>query len=86
MTTIASNKFDQTINAYIDTMYGYIFSIDNLSTYTVYNDSILVAKPTILQKFLPYFKLYAEKITLDPKYYQKPNLFALDYYGAAELE
>lgn len=86
MKTIATNGFDQTLNAYINTMYGYIFNIGNLSTYTVYNDSILVGKPTILNDFLPFFKSYSIKVTLEDKYYQKPNLFALDYYGAAELE
>lgn len=86
MKTIATNNYDQTVNGYINTLYGYVFSIGNLSTYTVYNDSVLVAKPTILNSFLPFFKAYAEKVTLDKKYYQKPNLFALDYYGAAELE
>lgn len=86
MKTIATPKFDQTINSYINTMYSYMFSIGNLSTYTVYDDKFLVAKPTILQMFLPFFKNYAKKINVDPKYYQKPNLFALDYYGAAELE
>jgi hypothetical protein len=86
MKTIASNKFDQTVNGYINSLYGYIFNIGNLSTYTVYEDKFLVSKPTILQRFLPFFKYYATKITLDPKYYQKPNLFALDYYGSSELE
>lgn len=86
MKTIATNKFDQTVNSYINTMYGYIFNIGNLSTFTVYEDNILVSKPTILQKFLPFFKSYAVKVALDKKYYQRPNLFALDYYGASELE
>ena len=86
MKTIATNKFDQTINSYLNTMYSYIFNIGNLSTFTVYEDNILVSKPTILQKFLPFFKPYVIKVTLDKKYYQRPNLFALDYYGASELE
>jgi hypothetical protein len=86
MKTIASNSYDQTLNAYINTLYGYTFNISNLSTYTVYNDSILVAKPTILNHFLPFFKSYSIKMKIDEKYYQKPNLFALDYYGSSELE
>lgn len=86
MKTIATINFDQTTNAYISTMYGYLFNIGNLSTYTAYNDSILVAKPTILTNFLPFFKSYAVRMTVDKKYYQKPSLFALEYYGAAELE
>jgi len=86
MRTIATASFDQTLNTYISTMYGYMFSIGNLSTYSTYNDSIIVSKPTILSDFLPFLKNYAIKVELDKKYYQRPNLFALEYYGAAELE
>lgn len=86
MKTIASLSFDQSISSYVNTLYGYTFNIGNLSTFTLYNENTLVSKPTILNNFLPYLKVYANKIKVDEKYYQKPNLFALDYYGASELE
>ena len=85
MKTIATKGYDQTINAYIDSLYDYMFNIGGLSTFSLYNN-ILVSKPTILNNYLPYFKPYAIKKAVDKKYYQRPNLFALDYYGASELE
>lgn len=85
MKTIATKGYDQTINAYIDSLYDYMFNIGGLSTFSLYNN-ILVSKPTILNSYLPYFKPYAIKKVVDKKYYQRPNLFALDYYGASELE
>lgn len=85
MKTIATKGYDQTINAYIDSLYDYMFNIGGLSTFSLYNN-ILVSKPTILNNYLPYFKPYAIKKVVDKKYYQRPNLFALDYYGASELE
>lgn len=85
MKTIASKSYEQTINAYLDSLYDYMFNIGGLSTFSIY-DGRLVAKPTILNKYLPYFKSYAIRVNVDKKYYQRPSLFALDYYGAAELD
>lgn len=86
MKTIASIKHDQTINSYLSTLFSYPFALSNLSTFSVYNDSIIVSNTTIFNNFLPFFKSYSVKLRLDPRYYQKPNLLALEYYGAAELE
>lgn len=85
MKTIASTGYEQTVNNYINSLYDYMFNIGNLSTFSVYNN-ILVSKPTILNRFLPYLKPYATKKVVDKKYYQRPSLFALDYYGSPELD
>ena len=84
--TIASKKYEQDLGSYITSLYGYTFSLGNLSTFLLYDNEYIISKPYILMDYLPFFKQYSIRIELEQKYHQKPNLFAYDYYGSSELE
>jgi hypothetical protein len=77
---------ETTVKDMVSMMPSDMWSIDRMTYYCKYQSASIVQESFLLEKFRDYFSQYLETITLDPKYYFSPSMFAEDYYGDAGLD
>ena len=61
------------------------FLIENTSEIYNYNDTITLFSPHIFNIYKNLLSVYMDTITLDEKYFYKPELLSFDIYGTPDL-
>jgi hypothetical protein len=77
---------EKTVKSTLRAMPGDFWTIDNISLYCNYKNSVMLPDGFILDEYRDYFEQYLVEVNVSEEYYYSPSLFAEEQYGTADLD